>query len=371
LSLVKGSFKYLSAHQVALKFNFNDPQVTLPSSEVVTLPIDEDGRIDALMMWFELHLDDEISFNTLPSSNNSWEQALYPSHDDTINVTKGTNIPVNTSCTDAAISLNISTDNSIPPPSSVIHYIESSELASLNDVTYIDTICQSLDELLQCDASWYVLDITSLPLISLLSSKHIEYIMIANVRSYYRPLVDHIISHNQLNHKTSIASIQSISAMTWDIVLYDPITPQGTLDTPSILLLNQISNDTISLCERVQIHITGINSPALRARSCVLGTIPTLGLEIAPFINKYQVTHYADIDLSTFPYKAITEVLTLDISPLNQELSIESSVPVTITDSLTGLAYWFTLCYYGNRTISTGPNGYPEVGGHHVTMTIT
>ena len=43
------------------------------------------------------------------------------------------------------------------------------------------------------------------------------------------------------------------------------------------------------ICNSVYIHVMGVSSPDLRAHSCVLGCIPTLGFDIAQFINKYQV----------------------------------------------------------------------------------
>lgn len=39
--------------------------------------------------------------------------------------------------------------------------------------------------------------------------------------------------------------------------------------------------------------IVGVASPTLRAHSCVLGSVPTLGLDIARFINPYQVVKYS------------------------------------------------------------------------------
>ena len=40
----------------------------------------------------------------------------------------------------------------------------------------------------------------------------------------------------------------------------------------------------------VEVHAVCIASPALRAHCSVLGTVPTLGFDIAQFINKLQVT---------------------------------------------------------------------------------
>ena len=39
----------------------------------------------------------------------------------------------------------------------------------------------------------------------------------------------------------------------------------------------------------MNIIIMGVASPAMRAHSSVLGKIPTIGFDIASFLNKYQV----------------------------------------------------------------------------------
>ena len=67
------------------------------------------------------------------------------------------------------------------------------------------------------------------------------------------------------------------------------------------------------------IHATLISSPALRANSLVLGTVPTLGFDVAQFINKYQVSHYTDLDLSSCPHQALTEsreIMKVDLNTL-------------------------------------------------------
>ena len=39
----------------------------------------------------------------------------------------------------------------------------------------------------------------------------------------------------------------------------------------------------------IEVVIMGVASPEMRARSCVLGSVPTLGFNIAKHVNKYQV----------------------------------------------------------------------------------
>lgn len=42
------------------------------------VPVIQDGDVDALAVWFELHLDQENSISTGPDEDTCWEQAVYP-----------------------------------------------------------------------------------------------------------------------------------------------------------------------------------------------------------------------------------------------------------------------------------------------------
>ncbi len=42
------------------------------------LPVTLQGKLDALVMWFDLHLDSEISLSSAPEANSCWEQAVFP-----------------------------------------------------------------------------------------------------------------------------------------------------------------------------------------------------------------------------------------------------------------------------------------------------
>ena len=42
------------------------------------LPVTQEGNLDALAVWFQLHLDQESSLSTGPQEDTCWEQAIYP-----------------------------------------------------------------------------------------------------------------------------------------------------------------------------------------------------------------------------------------------------------------------------------------------------
>ena len=44
----------------------------------LVLPITNQGRVDALAMWFDLHLDSITSLSSAPEAKSCWEQAIYP-----------------------------------------------------------------------------------------------------------------------------------------------------------------------------------------------------------------------------------------------------------------------------------------------------
>lgn len=44
----------------------------------MNIPIIKDGILDAVAVWFTLHLDDELTLSTSPNVDTCWEQAVYP-----------------------------------------------------------------------------------------------------------------------------------------------------------------------------------------------------------------------------------------------------------------------------------------------------
>lgn len=44
------------------------------------MPVTQEGELDAIAVWFHLHLDKESSLSTGPQEDTCWEQAIYPVH---------------------------------------------------------------------------------------------------------------------------------------------------------------------------------------------------------------------------------------------------------------------------------------------------
>lgn len=194
--------------------------------------------MDALASWFTLHLDTNTSFSTAPSHDTSWEQAIFPpqsiSH---LQVSEKQSLEVEASCTDSLLKLTTGQVlRKCPPVPS--HYIERSDLARLNDEVYVTTVVKALSSY-SSPGQFIVLDLTNLPLISLLAGADINYMLLGNFQSYYEVLIGEIIQLNGLQEKVSLTPLTAAIAshVTWDAIVCDVVTPQGTLDTPCLQLL--------------------------------------------------------------------------------------------------------------------------------------
>ena len=81
-------------------------QVPLPPECHLHLPVLCEGMVDAVAMWFELHLDSEVSFCTAPSWDLSWEQALFPMSRE-MEVQRGDAVRLLASCSDILLKMEV------------------------------------------------------------------------------------------------------------------------------------------------------------------------------------------------------------------------------------------------------------------------
>uniref|UniRef100_A0A2C9M7D0 Uncharacterized protein n=1 Tax=Biomphalaria glabrata TaxID=6526 RepID=A0A2C9M7D0_BIOGL len=84
LKLLPGGFRVLSQPVKFMEVDFNNPKDLMKLNKGLTqeisLTITKEGRLDALAMWFTLHLNDSVQISTHTQSNSCWEQAIFPVH---------------------------------------------------------------------------------------------------------------------------------------------------------------------------------------------------------------------------------------------------------------------------------------------------
>ncbi|KAL5493356.1 hypothetical protein EMCRGX_G014525 [Ephydatia muelleri] len=433
LAQVRGGYLALTGVHKILEFDFSDPEIPLPESDVV-LAVTSLGQLDAIATWFDLHLDEEISISTSPLWDISWEQALFPMQRG-VAVDPGNHIHLHSSCSDILLDVRLWVLYVTRNPFAV-SYIERHEVCRLNDVLYMECYLCSLreailtarkealsgseseeDEMVCEDmqglciggggvgggvkvihgegqvsgsdeggvADCLVLDLTHGPsLFGIVAAKEgADFVQVGRSQPMYQSFQTCVAEANGVLEHIAISRLE-LSSLTpshpvWDVVVSDVVGPQGTLrpgilDELAYLRSQFFHSGTEVLPSKVTLYAVCISSPALKAQSCVLGTIPTLGFDIASFINRYQVSHFVDVDLSTLPHEKLSntfELLTINFGTLSiKPLQAEAEMCVTMETSgaITGVAYWFELALGDNQTISTGPSAYEGSHWHQAAF---
>ena len=127
LTQIRGGYKALTAASPVLQFDFTNPevesnfilslimhtlvyvlsieQIPLPESHV-SLPAIAAGQLDAIAVWFDLHLDSQNSFSTGPSWDISWEQAIFPTRHENC-LQDGDTVLLHASCKDTLLQMEV------------------------------------------------------------------------------------------------------------------------------------------------------------------------------------------------------------------------------------------------------------------------
>ena len=297
------------------------------------------GTVDAIVTWFDLHLDSKHTISSSPSSGTSWEQAVYPLETPhSLNVTEGELLSIQASCSDTEIKMHVinygchsntfhlisdhqSSNNSQPldptnvpvikpldstnvpvikpldptnvpvakpdptnvpvikpldstnvpvikpldptnvpvakpDPTNVpvikpLYYVERSHLLKLNDVVYNSIYTTAINEAIVCvkeeeeeDESMEctVLDLTQdISIFGLVASlMRADFVLLSGLQGCYSSLISSLCDHNSISDKVFINDIVEFSTAQWDIVILDVVSPQGTLQSQTLMSLQYI-----------------------------------------------------------------------------------------------------------------------------------
>ena len=98
--------KFLESPNLRRTCNCFLVQVPLPSSRL-SLSVTGRGVVDALAVWFDLHLDSQTSLSTAPASPvSSWDQAMFPVCTG-MKVEPGDVVGITASCSDTQLQFQI------------------------------------------------------------------------------------------------------------------------------------------------------------------------------------------------------------------------------------------------------------------------
>uniref|UniRef100_A0AAQ5X918 Protein arginine methyltransferase 9 n=1 Tax=Amphiprion ocellaris TaxID=80972 RepID=A0AAQ5X918_AMPOC len=431
LSRLPGGYKPLTEPFTALNIDFNNVQELegLSSREVqeIRLPVTQEGVLDALAVWFQLHLDEESSLSTGPQEDTCWEQAIYPEHSAKGFVLKpGDELIVEVSCRDAYLRLcsvavlrdghKIPLDKHVdsqysrnPNPEAELCsalaclqtdqsqtkdfcVLECSEMALLNNQEYHLSFCIALAKLISqlkvkyqnleqecafqpdptvsanCSSMFYVLDVSEgFSLLSLIAASQ------GHVKAF-----SSVEKTKQQEVLKRLARSNNISEQRLEFWLNHTEDEQGMLQRPSReKLWSAIILDCVETCglirqklmekaslarclleegghifpAKIMVYGMLVESDTLLLESAVQGQEPTLGFNIAPFINQFTVPVHVFLDFSTLECRHLSEsveLFVLDLMDTNANY-IHREVKVRIT----AIPFWYHIYLDQEISVST------------------
>ncbi|XP_018591579.1 protein arginine N-methyltransferase 9 [Scleropages formosus] len=446
LSRLPGGYAPLTEPFCALNINFNSVQDLegLCSQEPIrfNLPVTQAGVLDALAMWFQLHLDEEISLSTGPQEDTCWEQAIYPvqNHCD-VCVNPGDELIVEISCEDAYLrvhgvavvrdgSVVISLDDSDDSPSSPTAeaelcsalaclqtnhgrsleacVLECSEIALLNNVRYHESFRRALDKLVtglrpECvpqgddgegqasgqergnggpgefehDARepLYVLDVSEgFSILALVAARHSSVKAFSSVeKEQHQAVLSRLAQANGVQPEalefwlgrsddSDAAGLQRPSTeKLWSAIVLDCV------ETCGLIRQKLMDKAALARClletggrifpQRIVMYGLLVESDTLLLESAVQGREPTLGFNIAPFINQFTVPVHVFLDLSTLPCKHLSdpiELFVLDLMNCSVNYSHrEVKLQATCSGRVTAVPFWYRVHLDEEISVST------------------
>ena len=366
LNRLRGAFTPLSCPFKVTEYNFNNPS-SLNKDRNLSFEVTatHDGQVDAIAVWFDLLLDEDITLSTGPKDDSlCWEQAVFPiyaSNGDSsgkFEVSKGDLLSIHgelfkdclrfhfceskvsvelpqkersTSITNSSLTEgNYKQKNKVTviPPS----YVRRLNDSTFNNL-YDEVMSGAVNSMkLKCHACTYnedpskniacnALDITYGPaLFSHFASRaKADHVLVLNPHN--AEWTEHILYGNDLpdvieNGPKKLEEIAK-EGRKWNILVTDIVEPSGVIRQQVVedivfsrgCLLRPQSFQIVPM--GFTLYCMCIESPFLFANCRILSQDKTLGLNIGQFVNEFQVTTQIDVDLTTLPFSTITNQVEL------------------------------------------------------------
>uniref|UniRef100_A0A673I8Q2 Protein arginine N-methyltransferase 9 n=1 Tax=Sinocyclocheilus rhinocerous TaxID=307959 RepID=A0A673I8Q2_9TELE len=423
LSRLRGGYIQLTQPFTALDIDFNNVQELegLCSREMMQLRlcVTQEGVLDALAVWFQLHLDQDNHLSTGPQEDTCWEQAIYPIQSPFNTVKCGDEILVEVSCKDSYLRLccaaiirdghtfrlynvtpkiltanpeaelcsalaGLQTNQEKP---SCAFMLESAEIALLNNTAYHNSFQRAMSKLLvslkstrrsqQSDTELdpiYVLDVSEgFSVLSLIAiSPGLVQAYSSVEKEHHQTMLRLLAKGNGVLESTLefwLSHVEDDSAVLqrpateklWSAIILDCI------ETCGLIRQKLLEKATLARClledggqifpERIVIHGMLVESDTLLRESAVQGTEPTLGFNIAPFINQFTVPVHVFLDLSTLECTHLSEAVELfALDLMNSTANYtdrEVKVRVNTSGKVTAIAFWYQIHLDSEQSVST------------------
>uniref|UniRef100_A0A8C8FAN8 Protein arginine methyltransferase 9 n=1 Tax=Oncorhynchus tshawytscha TaxID=74940 RepID=A0A8C8FAN8_ONCTS len=419
LSRLPGGYTPLTEPFNALDIDFNNVQELegLCSREVsrVRLPVTGEGLLDALAVWFQLHLDQQSSLSTGPKEDTCWEQAIYPvqtphsriiyiRHVCTLSPSGNPNPSLNAEAELCSALACLGTEQSSGPRDYTM--LECAEMALLNNQPYHDSFRRALAKLITNlkDARsvqgpsqgqglevmpltdppsgpmdpgpdpFYVLDVSEgFSVLSLMAASQGQVKAYSSVEKTQHQAVLRRLARangvpeealefwlNQVEDEQAVLQRPSREKL-WSAIILDCV------ETCGLVRQKLMEKATLARClledggqifpERIVLYGMLVESDTLLLESAVQGQEPTLGFNIAPFINQFTVPVHVFLDLSTLQCRHLSDSVELFILDLmntnanytNRDVKVQASA----SGRVTAVPFWYQIHLNEEISLST------------------
>lgn len=383
-----------------MSYNFRTLEKYTTDSHVqIKVPVENSGSLDAVMTWFELKLDSFETISSAPGCSICWEQAVYPLGlaSSESGVETGDMVVLNCELTSGAILFEI--DHVVRHRSVVKNkdqkvshncVLPFSEISKLNDVRFNENVQIAITEVFSeirtaregiedvSSENYGCIILTDSPSFNPLfaSAAGFSPVLCVSAESNFANCLEVLRANNRYPdtiHFTDRKLEDLTETGSWEVVLVDPVEPSGVLRRQIVedIVFSKgciLSKDTgIVLPRKIELWGVLISSETLCRKSHVVSDDVTLGLDIARYMNQFQVKNQVDVDVQSNPYVPFTQptrLLTLDFMTSTDDESLLSLLHVTREVHVTaekagyvdGLLYWFVLGFSEHLTLSTGPD---------------
>uniref|UniRef100_A0A3Q0SI82 Protein arginine N-methyltransferase 9 n=1 Tax=Amphilophus citrinellus TaxID=61819 RepID=A0A3Q0SI82_AMPCI len=433
LSRLPGGYKPLTEPFTALNIDFNNVQELegLSSREVqeMRLPVTQQGELDALAVWFQLHLDEENSLSTGPQEDTCWEQAIYPFHSFVLKPQD--ELIVEVSCRDTYLrlcsvavlrdGLKIHFDRHVdlqypisnPNPEAELCsalalqtdqsrakdfcMLECSEMALLNHHDYHQSFCTALAKLIsqlkvkcqnqargsafqpdpavstRCRSPFYVLDVSEgFSLLSLIAASQGHVKAFSTVEKKKQQEVLKRLAHsnniseqhlefwfNSMEDEQGMLQRPSTEKL-WSAIILDCVETCGLI-RQKLMEKASLARSLLEEGGRIfpgKIVVYGmlVESETLLLESAVQGQEPTLGFNIAPFINQFTVPVHVFLDFSTLACRRLSEsveLFVLDLMETNANYTNREVKVSCASGLLSDIPFWYHIYLDEEISVST------------------
>ena len=290
-------FKKITETKLILSVNFSNIEqlkdIIKESTFTTKLECIESGHIDALVIWFKLALNEEISITTDPHSDsvNCWEQGIkYADHQ--YQLTKGDYVGVSVHISSDCLRLNIL--EQIPEKHECMK-CSNDVISFMNDenlVKYLESIATSFSKNLK------VLDLYPLPLVGLILMQSGSECYCSLKNDADINLLYHICALNNIDVKNlkvlseNDVEILELEKEYFDVIVLDAVSVNGIINEKMISSYEQwkchLKPNGVFIPSAVNLYAQLIESEYLNMCSKV-DDKNTCGFQIAEFVNEYKV----------------------------------------------------------------------------------